>query len=83
MADTIHNPVPVEDVKQLYIRLLGFENERMLSSFHSSRSLTSTYTVGISRVAKCGYTHDLRLAVNEILKRILTCMLETPLQLRT
>jgi hypothetical protein len=83
MADTIHNPVPVEDVKPLYVRLLGFEDERMLSSFHSSRALTSNYTVGISMGAKYGYTHDLRVVVNEILKRILTCTLETPLQWRT
>jgi hypothetical protein len=42
----------------------------MLFAFRSIRVLTSTYTVGISRGAKYGYTHDLRVAGKEILKRI-------------
>jgi len=58
MADTIRNPVRFEGVKQLYVRRLGFKDVRMLSSFLSSRVLTSTYTVSISKGAKYGYTHD-------------------------
>jgi len=73
MADTIHYPVPVEDVKQFYVG----------RSSSSSRVLTSKYTVGISRGVKCGYTHDLREDVNKILNRVLTSKLETPLQWRT